>query len=97
MKSAGKDVSKAPSAKGWWCWADGIDPESNQASSTGGSRVARASQPSWLQGNVMSSTNGRCSSRPDRSRPARSESSATEPTHVSCPPSQRHTGSGVPQ
>jgi hypothetical protein len=36
MKWAGKLASNCPSsAKGEWNWADGIDPESNQASSTG--------------------------------------------------------------
>ena len=34
---------------------------------------------------------------PDRSRPARPPSSASEPAHVSCPDGHSHTGSGVPQ
>jgi hypothetical protein len=57
MKSAGKPVSKrSSSANGWWAWADGIDPESNQASSTGGSRRTVPWQPSDEQAHVTPST-----------------------------------------
>ena len=58
MKSAGKLASNRPvvAAKGWWNWADGIEPESNQASSTGGSRRTVPWQPSWPQAQVTSST-----------------------------------------
>ena len=41
MKSAGKrDSNWEPSSNGWWNWAAGIAPESNQASSTGSTRRA---------------------------------------------------------
>ena len=62
---------------------------------TSGTRRARA--PQTGQPNVTSSTNGRCGSSPDRSRPASSDSSAREPTHVVWPFSHSHSGSGVPQ
>src|ERR1022692_4629335 len=46
---------------------------------------------------TTSSIPGRCGSSPDKSRPASSDNSASEPTHVKrlCPHSQ--SGSGVPQ
>src|ERR1700749_1716175 len=75
--------------------ANGIDPESNHTSITSGTRAA--SCPHSGHGNVTSSTNGRCGSSPDRSRPASPPSSASDPTHVSCPDWHSHTGSGVPQ
>ncbi len=98
MKSAGKASAKvsAPS-NGWWRCADGMAPESNQASSTGARRVAVASQPSSGQGKVMSSTYGRWRSSAVRSAPASSASCATDPTHVSWRSVQRQMGSGVPQ
>ncbi len=40
---------------------------------------------------------GRWGSTEATSRPASSESSASDPTHTVWPPSQRQTGSGVPQ
>src|ERR1700691_1857239 len=75
--------------------ANGIDPESNQTSTTSGTRDA--SSPQDGQGNVMSSTYGRCGSSPDRSRPASPDSSASEPTQVRCSSGHSHSGSGVPQ
>lgn len=75
--------------------ANGIEPESYQASMTSGTRVA----VSWQvgQGKVTASMYGRCGSSCDWSVPVRSESSAREPTHVKWPSSQRQMGSGVPQ
>src|SRR6202035_5984669 len=75
--------------------ANGIDPESNQTSITSGTRDA--SSPHDGHGNVTSSTNGRCGSSPDRSRPARPPSSASDPTQVPCADGHSQTGSGVPQ
>src|ERR1039458_6080070 len=72
-----------------------MDPESYQTSMTSGTR--RASPPHCGQLIVMSSTNGRCGSTPARSRPASSDSSASEPTQVTCSPAHSQTGSGVPQ
>ncbi len=62
---------------------------------TSGVRVAVTLQSG--QGNVTSSTNGRCGSSSDRSRPASADSSARDPTHVSWPSGHRQIGSGVPQ
>src|ERR1700759_1929817 len=62
---------------------------------TSGTRAAGS--PHSGQPNVTSSTNGRCGSSPDRSRPARPPSSASDPTHVSCEDGHSQTGSGVPQ
>src|SRR5262249_51340478 len=49
------------------------------------------------QANVISSTNGRCGSSPVRSSPASVDSSASEPTQVTCSSGHTHSGSGVPQ
>ncbi len=96
MKSAGNRRAKTSSfSNGKWNCADGIEPESNHASSTGSTRNAR--RPHSGQSITTSSTYGRCRSSPDRSRPASSARRATEPTHVSWPESHRHTGMGVPQ
>src|SRR6202451_2895199 len=75
--------------------ANGIDPESNQTSITSGDRTAGS--PHSGQGNVTSSPTGRWGSSPDRSRPARPPSSASDPTQVTCDDGHSHTGSGVPQ
>src|SRR5713226_8596735 len=75
--------------------ANGIDPESYQVSMTSGTRCARP--PHFGQVITTSSTNGRCGSSPDRSRPASSDSSASEPAQVTCSSLQSHSGSGVPQ
>jgi hypothetical protein len=57
MKSAGNDASKRPSSlNGWWNWADGMEPESNQASSTGARRRTVPWQPDSPQVQVTSST-----------------------------------------
>jgi hypothetical protein len=57
MKWAGKLASNClSSAKGWWNWADGIDPESNQASSTGRRRRTVPRHPGSVHVHVMSST-----------------------------------------
>jgi hypothetical protein len=98
MKSAGNDArNRSSCSNGAWCCADGIEPESNQASSTGASRLEADPQPSIGQSKVTSSTAGRCRSSSLRSRLVNPSSSATEPMHVSCPWAQRQTGSGVPQ
>ena len=62
---------------------------------TSGTRRARS--PHTGQENVTASTYGRCGSSPVRSRPASSDSSASEPTQVTCSSSHSHSGSGVPQ
>ena len=46
---------------------------------------------------MTASTNGRCGSSLVRSRPASSDSSASEPTQVRCDSGHTHSGSGVPQ
>ena len=59
MKSAGNVggwAGSLPSSNGKWPCAVGIDPESNQASSTGSSRRAVPSHPSAGHGKVTSST-----------------------------------------
>src|SRR5271166_2970644 len=76
-------------------WANGIDPESYQTSITSGTRRARSLQIGHK--NVIASTNGRCGSRSVRSWPARADSSASEPTQVTCDSAHTHSGSGVPQ
>src|SRR6266567_6545363 len=75
--------------------ANGIEPESNQTSVTSGTRTAESPQEG--QGNVTSSTYGRCGSSPDRSLPASPPSSASDPTQVTCSDGHSHSGSGVPQ
>ena len=77
------------------CWANGIAPESYQTSITSGTRRARSAHTG--QGKLTASTNGRCGSSPVRSRPARSDSSDSEPTQVTWPSAHSHRGSGVPQ
>ena len=96
MNCAGNERSNLSSLRsGAPCRANGIDPESYQASITSGTR--RASPPHSRQEITTSSTYGRCGSSAVRSRPASSDSSASEPTQVtwSCP--HTHSGSGVPQ
>src|SRR6201995_4002098 len=99
MNWAGKARSNSSAfCQGAPCRANGIDPESYQASMTSGTR--RAVCPQSGQANVTSSTNGRCGSRLDRSRaasPASPASSAREPTQVMWSFSHSHNGSGVPQ
>ncbi len=99
MKSAGKtNCSSDPGAPGKPHWAEGMEPESNQASMTGSTR--RISEwPLWhsTQGMVTSSMAGRWGSTSETSRPASSESSASDPTHRTCPSLHRQMGSGVPQ
>src|ERR1700733_874955 len=91
MNCAGNERSNAASPRhGAPCRANGIEPESHQASITSGTR--RAWSPHSPQLSSTSSTYGRC-----RSRPARSDSSASEPTHVTCCCGHTHSGSGVPQ
>jgi hypothetical protein len=62
---------------------------------TSGTRVAVV--PHAGQANVTSSIHGRCGSIPRTSRPARSESSVSDPIGVSCPFVHLQIGSGVPQ
>ena len=76
-------------------WANGIAPESYQTSITSGTRRARS--PHEGHTNVIASTYGRCGSSPVRSRPASSDSSASEPTQVRWDSAHTHSGSGVPQ
>src|SRR2546430_3659863 len=92
MKSAGNDCSNS-------CWpcsgyprcANGIAPESNQVSSTSGTRDI--SPPHFSQVSFTWSMYGRC-----RSASAGSPSSSVElTTRVSWQPSQTQNGSGVPQ
>ncbi len=64
---------------------------------TSGTRTASREQPSWVQGKVTASMNGRCGSRADWSVPDSSVSSAREPTTVRWFSSQRQIGRGVPQ
>ncbi len=70
-------------------------PESYQVSITSGTR--RASVPHSGHANVTSSIAGRCGSMAVTSRPAHSDSSASDPIAVSCAFEQRQIGSGVPQ
>src|SRR6266700_1118847 len=86
--------SPAPRSGAPYC-ANGIAPESYQTSITSGTR--RASPSHEGQPNATSSTNGRCGSSPVRSRPASPDSSASEPTGVTCDSAHTHSGSGVPQ
>ena len=78
-------------------WANGIEPESYQASMTWRTRRKVPSSPGSVK--VTSSMNGRCGSRSARSRPVSSDSSASEPTATSREGSTslRQIGSGVPQ
>ena len=62
---------------------------------TSGTRCA--GPPHSGQAITTSSTYGRCGSRSDRSRPASSLSSASDPTQVRCCSPHSHKGSGVPQ
>ncbi len=64
---------------------------------TSGTRVASSAHPSAVQPKVTASMYGRCGSRSDWSAPVSSVSSASEPTQVRWPSSQRQMGSGVPQ
>ncbi len=64
---------------------------------TSGTRYASSWQLAWVQVKVISSMYGRCGSSSDWSVPVSSLSSASEPTQVRCPSSQRQMGSGVPQ
>ena len=94
MKSAGKRSAKTSSFSIGAChWANGIEPESNQTSITSGTRVIVPSHCS--QSHVCSSTYGRCGS--SSGLPECSLTSASEPSALTCPFSQRQTGSGVPQ
>src|SRR6201992_2441462 len=96
MNWAGKARSNSSAfCQGAPCRANGIDPESYQASMTSGTRWAVCPQSG--QPNVTSSTNAGCGSRLDRSCPASSASSAREPTQVMWSFSHSHNGSGVPQ
>src|SRR3954465_11620200 len=55
MKSAGKCASKRSAfSKGAWCWAKGIEPESNHTSMTSGTRVIAS--PHRGRGNAPSPT-----------------------------------------
>src|ERR1700683_314093 len=96
MNCAGKERSNLSSLRsGAPCRANGIDPESYQASMTSGTR--RACPPHSRQVISTSSTYGRCGSSSVRSRPASSDSSASDPTQVTCCCAPPHSGSGVPQ
>src|SRR5258708_23501459 len=75
--------------------ANGIEPESYQTSITSGTRRASPSHVGHV--NVTESTYGRCGSSPVRSRPASSDSSASEPTQVRCDSEHSHRVSGLPQ
>ena len=72
-----------------------MQPESHQTSISSGTLCI--SPPHSGHGNVTSSTNGRW--RSSGGAAPSSDSSAREPTQWMCDPSpsQRHTGSGVPQ
>src|SRR5947209_12206682 len=96
MNWAGYDAENSPEPRsGAPNCANGMEPESYQTSMTSGTRRARSSQTG--HGKATESTNGRCGSSPVRSRPASDESSASEPTQVTCPSAHSHSGSGVPQ
>src|SRR3954454_16380430 len=98
MNCAGEDASNSAWLRyGAPHWANGMDPESYQASITCGTRRKVPSSPGSVK--VISSMNGRCGSRSDRSRPVSSESSASDPTATSFEGSAslRQMGSGVPQ
>src|ERR1700746_1028435 len=96
MNCAGNARPTAASSRGGArCRANGIDPESYHASMTSGTR--RAWPPHSRQVIVTSSTYGRCGSSPVRSRPASSDSAASDPTQVACCCGHTHSGSGVPQ
>src|ERR1700689_1852703 len=99
MNCAGYEAENSSAFRsGAPCWANGIAPESYQTSITSGTRRANPSPPSQDgQVNVIPSTNGRCGSSPVRSAPASSDSSASEPTQVTCDCAHTHSGSGVPQ
>src|SRR3954469_6569033 len=96
MKSAEYDA-RASSALRYGApnCANGIEPESNQASITCGTRRYVPDSPGRV--NVTSSTNGRCGS--SSSTPESSRSSASDPTQIirDGSSSLRHTGRGVPQ
>src|SRR5690348_2316187 len=72
-----------------------MDPESYQASMTSGTR--RAGPPHSGQVISTESTYGRWGSSSDRSRPASSLSSASEPAQVRWASPHSHNGRGVPQ
>ncbi len=76
-----------------------MDPESNQASATWGTRSIVPPHPSSGQGHAYRSISGRWGSKPSSSPPARSASSSNEPSTSRCSSSASHsqTGSGVPQ
>ncbi len=91
---AGKRCSKTSSfSNGAWCWANGMQPESNHTSITSGTRCIGS--PQSAQSHVGASTNGRCGS--SSMSPDFSASSVSDPMHSAWPLAQRHTGSGVPQ
>src|SRR5258708_32654607 len=91
MKSAGKVSSNSfVPCSGCPRWAKGIEPESNQASSTSGTRRMTPSHLS--HGSVTVTMNGRC-----RSVSALRPSSADELMHFCCSQlSHTQNGSGVP-
>src|SRR3954470_19783819 len=98
MNCAGYDASNSALLRcGAPHWANGIDPESYQASITWRTRRYVPSSPGTVK--VTSSMNGRCGSRSDRSRPVSSDSSVSEPTTTmrEGSASLRQIGSGVPQ
>src|SRR3954452_18154411 len=72
-----------------------MDPLSNQASMTSGTRWA--SVPHSGQVSTTSSTYGRCGSSSDWSGPLSSDSSASDSTQVWWPSTHRQIGNGVPQ
>src|SRR5262249_40875541 len=92
MKSAGNVSSNSCEPwRGWPRCAKGIAPESNQQSSTSGTR--RITPPQFSHCSVTSSMYGLC-----RSKSSLSPSSAAELTHLCCLHcSQTQNGSGVPQ
>ena len=49
----------SPCSNGKWCWANGIEPESNQTSITSGTRRIVPLQPGSEQAKDTSSTKGR--------------------------------------
>src|ERR1700761_4138723 len=107
MKSAVPTKASAdPATWGYPTWAEGIDPESNQASMTASTRRATGSEAGGGPGSaarhsgqaeVTSSTAGRWGSTDPTSRPQSSESSASEATQVAWPSGHFQMGSGVPQ
>src|SRR5262249_426478 len=74
--------------------ANGMEPESYQASMTSGTRCAGPPHSGQLI--TTASTYGRCGSRPDRSRPPRSPTPPPAPPQARWPSPPPHRGCGCP-